>query len=597
MGIKKLSPTTRLILASVILGVVGALGAQIFLWLLHLVLHYGLLAIGHYASIDISEAHQMGKAPPVFGPLYWWLPVITTLGGLAAGILIYGLAPETEGHGTDAALNSFHRNNGRSRARVPVVKTVVSALTIGSGGSGGREGPTAQIASGAGAIFGAIFKLSDQERRYLVLIGMAAGLSAIFKSPLGCAIFAVEILYSRMAFEGGALLYTLVSGSVAYAVMGLFSGYTPLFLLLPMSHGIENPLDLFWFGLLGILAGGLGAVLPKMYYGVRDTARALKLPNFVKPAIGGFLVGVIGIFLAPAIGGGYGYIQFALQGGSGLAAWVLLLLALSKMVTLSLTIGSGGSGGLFGPTLYVGAVFGAAFAGFLQMFGVPAVDSWFAVVGMAAVFAGAARVPIASMVMVIEMTGGFHLITPTMLAVALAFIVQSWLTRHAKYPTLYEGQVPTPAQSPVYRSLYYETAVELLRSGQVKMDANLLSTELQNTLGSGVGVLLSHDGERLYSLRVSPGAPAIGQEIRSLGLADMGVIIVGIVRGEGDVTPSGATRLQMGDGLLVASHAEGVESFKRLIQAPGDKLGQLMPLDAAGAKSKTGDVLNTQSDK
>src|SRR5699024_163239 len=139
----------------------------------------------------------------------------TTLGGLVAGLLIYWLAPETEGHGTDATLTAFHHNNGRMRLRAPFVKIIASAITLGSGGSGGREGPTAQIASGVGAIAGSAFRLPDDERRLVILIGMAAGLSAIFKSPLGTAIFAVEILYSRMAFEGDALIYTLISAAVA----------------------------------------------------------------------------------------------------------------------------------------------------------------------------------------------------------------------------------------------------------------------------------------------------------------------------------------------------------------------------------------------
>src|SRR5699024_6650957 len=175
----------------------------------------------------------------------------TTVGGLAAGVLIYWLAPETEGHGTDAALNAFHGGGGRMRTRVPLVKIVVSALTIGSGGSGGREGPTAQIASGAGAILAGWCRLPDDERRIIILIGMAAGLSAIFKSPLGTAIFAVEILYSRMAFEGSALVYTLISAAVAYAVTGAFSGFTPLFLL-PASTRPLAPFNLDWFAVLGV---------------------------------------------------------------------------------------------------------------------------------------------------------------------------------------------------------------------------------------------------------------------------------------------------------------------------------------------------------
>jgi len=573
MWLLKLNRTPRLILICTLLGVVGALGAQIFLLLLQLVDTHVLSAIGHYRSISVEAAHAMRTPPEPFSRWYWWIPVSTTLGGLVAGLLIYTLAPETEGHGTDAALTAFHRNNGRMRARVPLIKTIVSAITLGSGGSGGREGPTAQIASGAGAIIGSVFKLPDEERRIVILIGMAAGLSAIFKSPLGTAIFAVEILYSRMAFEGSALIYTLISASVAYAITGAFSGYTPLFLLHPNSRTFVA-LDLVWFCLLGVLAGALGALLPTVYYRVRDSFAALPIPRYLKPAIGGLMVGLIGIAVPPIIGGGYGYMQFVLQGSSGFGVGLLLLLSLGKMLTLSLSVGSGGSGGVFGPTLYVGVMFGAAFAALLHLFHVDIDSTWLAVVGMAAVFAGAARVPIASMVMVIEMTGGFQLIMPSMLAVALAFVVQLTLTRHAKHPTIYDAQVPTPADSPVYRDLFYETAAGLLRRQQVHLDEDILSSELQAALDRGEGVALRHTTERLYTLEVPTGSPVAGREIRSLGLGDIGVLIVGLIRGESDIVPGGGTKLQVGDGLLVASSKSSIDEVRALIAPPQTGTGE-----------------------
>ncbi|HET7306408.1 MAG TPA: chloride channel protein [Gammaproteobacteria bacterium] len=567
MWLLKLDRTPRLILLSIVLGIIGGFGAQLFLLLLHWGNVYILGFFGHYPTIHVAAAHAAGVAPKPFSHWYWWMPVSTTLGGLVVGFLIYGVAPETEGHGTDASLNAFHRNNGRMRARVPFVKTLASAITIGSGGSGGREGPTAQIASGAGAIFGQIFNLPDEERRTVVLIGMAAGLSAIFKSPLGTAIFAVEILYSRMAFEGGALIFTLISASVAYAVIGAFSGYTPLFLL-PASTRVIHPLDLVWFGLLGILAGALGALMPAVYYRIRDWFAALRIPRYFKPAIGGLAVGLIGIAVPPIIGGGYGYMQFALQGGSGLAMGLLLLFSLGKIVTLSLTVGSGGSAGVFGPTLFIGTMLGASFAALLHLFHIHIDGSWLAVVGMAAVFAGTARVPIASMVMVIEMTSGFQLIMPTMLAVALAFIVQLTLTRHAKYPTIYEGQVSTPGDSPVYRDLYYETAAELLRRRQVSLDRDILTSELQHALDRGEGVPLRRRSEQLYSVNLLAGTPVAGREVRSLGLAEMRVLIVGLIRGESEIVPNGSTRLQVGDGLLVAATGDSIGEFRALIAPP-----------------------------
>jgi CIC family chloride channel protein len=556
-----------LIVICVVLGVIGALGAQVFLFLLHFFDANVLAAIGGYHTINVAAAHRMGAAPPPFTHLYWWLPVSTTLGGLAAGVIIYGLAPETEGHGTDATLTAFHHNHGRMRMRVPFIKTLVSAITIGTGGSGGREGPTAQIASGAGAIIGHLFKLPDDERRIVILIGMAAGLSAIFKSPLGTAIFAVEILYSRMAFESGALIFTLISAAIAYSVTGLFSGFTPLFLL-PQSSRALDPLDLVWFSLLGVLAGALGAFMPRFYYGVRDWFSALKVPRMLKPAIGGLAVGLIGIVLPPITGGGYGYMQFVLQGGSGLAVWLLLIFTFGKILTLSLTVGSGGSGGVFGPTLYIGIMLGGTFAGILHLLHVPIDGTWLAVVGMAAVFAGTARVPIAAMVMVIEMTGGFTLIMPTMLAVAIAFLVQMLLSRNAKYTTIYECQMRTPADSPVYREMFYQTAADLLRRQEVRLDRDILDRELQATLDRGEGIAVRMRKERLYHLSMPSGSPMAGREVRSLGLADIGALIVGVIRGEGEIIPNGGTRLQVRDGLLVAATEESIQKFRALIEPP-----------------------------
>ncbi len=566
MWLLKLDRTPRLLLLSIILGIIGGLGAELFLVALHWADIYILGFLGHYHTIDVAAAHAAATAPKPFTHWYWWVPVSTTVGGLVAGFLVYTFAPEAEGHGTDAAVRAFHITAGRMRARVPLVKGIASAITIGSGGSAGREGPTAQIAAGVGSIVAGLFKLPDDERRYVILMGMAAGLSAIFKSPLGTAIFAVEILYSGMAFEGGALIYTLISAAVAYAIIGAFHGFTPLFIL--KSVGIGSSYNLVWFAVLGLAAGVLGAVLPTVFYRIRDWFRGLHIPNHFKPAIGGLALGLIGIALPPLLGGGYGYIQFALTGGAGLAVWFLLLLSLGKILALSLTIGSGGSGGVFAPSLYVGAMFGAAFAALLGLFHLEVNASALAVVGMAALFAGAARIPIASMVMVVEMTSGYQLIMPTMIAVALAFVVQFTLTRHARYPSLYEAQVPGPADSPVHHDLYYQTAADLLRRQQVTLDRDILNSELQAALERGEGVSLSRRKEQIYSLKLAAGTPVAGREVRSLGLGDIGVLIVGLIRGESEIVPHGDTKLHVGDGLLVAAEGGSIEQFRALIMPP-----------------------------
>ncbi|MDE2344913.1 MAG: chloride channel protein [Gammaproteobacteria bacterium] len=553
----RLDKTPRLVLLSIALGLVGGFGAQLFLWLLNEGETLIFTAITHEQFLSVAAAAGM-KQPPVFH-LNWWIPVATTSGGLLAGFLVYSFAPEAEGHGTDAAVKAFHQTKGLIRARVPVVKALASAITIGSGGSAGREGPTAQIAAGVGSILGRMLRLPEDERRYMVLMGMAAGLSAIFKSPLGTAIFSVEILYSGMAFEGGALLYCVIAAAVAYAVTGAIEGWSPLFIL--PTEGFGSGRDLVWYGVLGVFAGLVATLLPAVFYRVRDQFHKLRVPNHFKPAIGGLLVGSIGIFVPGVLGGGYGYMQLALQGGAGMALWLLLLLGLFKIITLSLTIGSGGSGGVFAPSLYIGAMLGAAMALLLHLFGVTSISSTgMAVVGMAAVFAGAARVPIATLVMVAEMTGGYHLIMPTMLAVALSYLVQFSLTRHAKYPTLYEAQVVAPTDSPVHRGLYYQVATDLLRRGQMHLDQDILASELAGQSNSDNGIPLGNTSKNLFRMRLVAGTPLAGAEIRSIGIPDL--LILTILRSDHQIAPSAATTLQVGDELVIASDPKAMATFR-----------------------------------
>ncbi|MEJ2686809.1 MAG: chloride channel protein, partial [Gammaproteobacteria bacterium] len=302
-------------------------------------------------------------------------------------------------------------------------------------------------------------------------------------------------------------------------------------------------------------------------YWTRDTFHSLRVPNQLKPAIGGLGVGLVGLFAPPLLGGGYGYIQFALQGGGGIAVWLLLVLSVGKILALSLTVGSGGSGGVFAPSLYVGALLGAAFAAVLHAFGVSGINSTaLAVVGMAALFAGAARVPIASLVMVAEMTGGYNLIMPTMLAVAVSYLVQVSLTRTFKYPTLYEAQVPTPAASPANLEMYSEIVSSFLREKRVRIDRGTLHRHLESTLASGEGIPLAHGQEHIYRIALGPGTPAAGQQVRHVAVP--GVVIVGVLRGEKEIVPGADTVLLVGDELLVAAMPSSLEDFKERIGSP-----------------------------
>ncbi|MGH9599029.1 MAG: chloride channel protein, partial [Terracidiphilus sp.] len=218
----------RLLLDALLLGVIGGLSAQAFLWMLRFSKTLFLNWMAGYTAPGIAaEGHSLSQTIGPHG--LWLIPLVTTLGGAISGIIVYTWAPEAEGHGTDTVVKAVHWTGGKIRARVAPIKMLASAITIGTGGSAGREGPTALIAAGFGSIYANLLHRPERERRLLVLMGMAAGLSAIFRSPIGTAIFAVEVLYDGIEFESEALLYCMLAAIVAYAVNGSFSGWQPLF--------------------------------------------------------------------------------------------------------------------------------------------------------------------------------------------------------------------------------------------------------------------------------------------------------------------------------------------------------------------------------
>ncbi|NLX10801.1 MAG: CBS domain-containing protein [Chloroflexi bacterium] len=423
----------RLVLDSLWLGVVGAVAAQIFMLLLDLAQDLLLQGIAGYRPPGLPN--EGGQLIEIVGSSKLWLiPLVTTLGGLISGVLVYSIAPEAEGHGTDSAVKAVHRARGLIRARIPPLKMVASAITIGAGGSAGREGPTALIAAGIGSVYATVRRRSDEERRMLVLIGMSAGLSAIFRTPIGAAIFAIEVLYSDMEFETTALLYTLLASVVAYSINGAIDGWEPLFDI-PANLGVEHAADYLEYAALGIAGGLVAALLPVVFYKSRDFFHALRVPNHIKPAIGGLGVGLMALALPEVLGGGYGWIQLAMNGE--MATDVLFVLIFAKILAMSLTVGSGGSGGVFAPSLFVGAMLGGVLADVFNQN--PAA---FVLVGMAAVFSGAGRVPIATLFMVTEMTGGYHLLAAAALVVTLSYLVQVTLAPLSKYTSLYEAQIP-----------------------------------------------------------------------------------------------------------------------------------------------------------
>jgi len=435
-----------LLLDTVLMGFVGAIAAYVFAHLVNLGQEIFLHHLAQYKPPGLPT--EGGSTEEWIGPYGLLLiPFVTTLGGLLAGLVVYLFAPEAKGHGTDAAIRAFHFEEGRVRPQVPFVKMIASAITLGSGGSAGREGPTAQIGSGIGAIYAQLTNRPPHERRLLLLMGMAAGLSAIFRSPIGCAFFAIEVLYSQIEFESRALLYCLISAVVAYAISGFFMGWEPLFVL-PYDIAIKEAHEYVFFAVLGLFSGIMAAFLPVIFGTIHHSFEKMPLPPYLKPALGGLLLGIIALFLPQVLGIGYGWLQRAIDGE--IPGDTMLLLSLAKALAFSLTVGSGGSGGDFAPSLFVGGMLGGFVA---SLFGqAPAA---YVVVGMASVFGAAARAPIANSLIVVEITGGFQLLPAAALSVMLAYLIQTYLSRFLPYKSLYESQVPSPVHSPAHRGEFF----------------------------------------------------------------------------------------------------------------------------------------------
>ncbi len=424
------------------IGVVAGVGALVFFWSIERASSLFLgLAVGYVPPLPVGEGATVvsGMARP------WALPLVTALGGLISGIIIFTLAPEAEGHGTDAAIEAIHHKAGRIRARIPPIKLIASAITIGSGGSGGREGPTAQISAGFGSFLADRLHLSAADRRIAVAAGMGAGIGAIFRAPLGGAVLSAEILYLH-DLEVEALLPGLIASIVGYTVFGAAFGFQPIFGAQP-SLALDSPVELVYYAVLGVLCGGVGLLYARGFYGIADAFHHLRVPNVFKPAIGGAIVGLIGLALPGALATGYGWVQLVMdQRIFDLPLIVILVLPFARILATALSIGSGGSGGIFGPGMVIGAMVGASFwrlaHDFLPL--APASPAPFVIVGMMALFGGIAHAPLAVMLMVAEMTGNLSLLAPAMIAVA----VSSALVGDN---TIYRSQIPNRASSPFHR--------------------------------------------------------------------------------------------------------------------------------------------------
>lgn len=444
----------RWIFLGVLVGVVSGFGAILFNFLLKVGTQFFMKDL---LNLFLSEELQEFS---VFGfPLSRWMILwIPALGGLLSGLLVFRFAPEAEGHGTDAMIESFHRKKGMVRKRVPIIKTIASAITIGSGGSAGKEGPIAQIGSGFASFMGSLLKMDDRERRILLLAGAAGGIGAIFKAPLGAALFATEVLYRRPEFEFEGIIPSILSSIVAYSVFTLYYGWGTIFHI-PRLSPVIAPSELLIYGIFGIFCAAIGFLYIHFFYGIRDHFfNRLHFSKSFKPALGGLILGGIAFFLPQVLGGGYDSIQSAIDGN--LTLWTMLVLVFAKIFATSFTISSGGSGGVFAPSLFIGSMLGGFYGRFCSTLFPDLLlnPSGFVLVGMGGFFAGVAKVPIASLIMVAEMTGGYSLIVPMMIVSIISYLILG-------ETSLYEKQVSTRIDSPAHVG---DFAVDILDHLSVK---------------------------------------------------------------------------------------------------------------------------------
>jgi CIC family chloride channel protein len=459
-------------------GVVAGIGAVVFFAACQVVFRFSLDAVaGYHPQSPGGEPALLGDSLAEFRP--WLLLVVPAVGGLLSGLLVFTVAPEAEGHGTDAAIYAYHHQQGQIRPRVPLVKIVASALTLGTGGSGGREGPIAQIGAGFGSFLGSLLRLRPSDRRILMAAGMGAGVAAIFRAPLAGAIFAAEVLYRSPDFESEVIIPSALSSVIAYCTFGLVFGWAPLFSLPPELLNVlsfNQPLQLVSYTILALFLVVLAMLYTRSFYALTHVFHRVSLRPHFKPAIGAFLTGVVGLALYFLLGReqkvlavlsfGYGSLQDAMvtspeAEGSLFLALVLFAIAVGKILTTGLTIGSGGSGGVFGPSMVIGGCGGGALGILLHRLwpGLVPHPASFVIVGMAGFFAAAAKTPFSTLVIVSEMTGNYNLLLPTLWVCALSFLLSD-------EQSIYSSQVESRSLSPAHQGDYVRAVLAGMRVSQ-----------------------------------------------------------------------------------------------------------------------------------
>ncbi len=406
----------------------------------------GLVAVG-FRYLILAMGLIFTLVPQVLG-IWGWI-LIPALGGILVGGITVKFAPEAKGHGVPEVIEAYHLHSGEMRLRVPLLKALASSICIGSGGSCGREGPIAQIGAGVGSSMASVLKLGKNSTKTLVICGMSSGIAATFNAPLGGTLFGIEVV------SGGVLGYSIIpvilSSVIATAVVGLLLGPSVSFNAPQFVLGTYPELGLYL--ILGIFLGLLSVVWMRLFYLIEDQFDKIRTSPYGLPVLGGLMTGILAfvalyvenltsysgvydstdIYFPAIMGVGYPFIDAALIGQASLIA--LLVFGVLKIFATSFTLGSGGSGGVFAPTLFIGAALGGAFGQVSNLLipGIVPNPLAFALVGMAALFAGSGRAPITCIVIIMEMTLDYAMILPLMIAVSTAYLISVSLEEESIY--------------------------------------------------------------------------------------------------------------------------------------------------------------------
>jgi len=413
----KLTEHTFMIIVAIIIGILA-----------------GFSAIGIRAMIEFfSELSFPGEGNLLENIMSspWYIIILApVIGGLIVGPLIYFFAPEAKGHGVPEVMQAILLKGGNIRPRVAVIKALASAISIGTGGSVGREGPIIQIGSSLGSTVGQFFRVPSKRLKTLVGCGAAAGIAAAFNAPIAGALFAVEIIL--MDFAVAQFSPIVISSVMATVISHHFEGDFAAFQVPPYEMG--STVEIGFYFLLGAVSGLASYLFIKLLYYSEDLfENRINFPEYFKPVLGGLVIGMIGLYFPHVMGVGYDTINIALHGNM---VWKLaILLLFVKIFATSVTLGSGGSGGIFAPSLFMGAMVGAFFGTVVHdLFpDITAGPGAYALVAMGGLVAGTTRAPITAIIIVFELTNDYHIILPLMITCIISMIVSSKLSRESIY--------------------------------------------------------------------------------------------------------------------------------------------------------------------